>query len=236
MRRNKASLFFTGAGHIKIFNREQHVSCAIHIWALNQTDYEIISPLLFALPFFKSVCTELQHFTYSWFAFKNANAVKRYEELRFENKGTKGAKNMQQNTRIAYWMKGERYAAYATYYDKFHDINYIDGNLFRRFRQNTKNVKEKDIEDPSGNDDESLMVDTRFKVHNFLLSQLSLHRGIWRRGRLDGMFDIPDWTPQQSNILSVAYSKFVIVAPKNYALRYKLKQYYPTAGNNREWW
>lgn len=182
---------------------------------------KIISPLLFALPFQLFA----QNYSISLIPdslLKNANAVKRYEELRFEIKEPGRAKVYSKTAYSILNEEGERYAAYATYYDKFHDINYIDGNLFDASGKTLKNVKKKDIEDLSGNDDESLMVDTRFKVHNFYYRSYPYTVEYEEEDDLDGMFDIPDWTPQQSNILSVAYSKFVIVAPKNYALRYKL--------------
>ena len=89
--------------------------------------------------------------------------------MRFEIKEPGRAKVYSKTAYSILNEEGERYAAYATYYDKFHDINYIDGNLFDASGKTLKNVKKKDIEDLSGNDDESLMVDTRFKVHNFFI-------------------------------------------------------------------
>lgn len=153
---------------------------------------------------------------------KNANVVKRYEEFRFEIKEPGKAKIYRKQAFTILNEEGDRYASFSTYYDKFQDIDHIDGTLYDAGGKELKNVKKKDITDLSGNDDANLMTDTRYKVHSFYYRTYPYTVEYEEEDNLDGMFDIPDWHPQSSSIMSVAYSKYVLVAPKNYTIRYKL--------------
>lgn len=152
---------------------------------------------------------------------KNANVVCRYNELRVEIKEAGKAKIYRKNVNTILNEAGDRYSFFYTAYDKFNDINDIDGTLYDAMGKELKNVKKKDIEDLSGNDDISLMVDTRFKAHSFYYRSYPYTVEYEEEKMLNGVFDLPDWYPQQSNIMSVQYGKFVVVAPKDLDIRYK---------------
>ena len=152
---------------------------------------------------------------------KNANVVCRYKELRVEIKDPGKARIYRKHAYTILNEAGDRYSFFYTHYDKFNDINDIDGSLFDAAGKQLKNVKKKDIEDLSGNDDISLMVDTRYKAHSFYYRNYPYTVEYEESKTIDGVFDLPDWYPQQSNTMSVQYSKLVVVTPKNLDIRFK---------------
>ena len=151
---------------------------------------------------------------------KNANVVKRYDEIRVEIKEAGKAKLYEKHAYTILNEAGDRYAAYYSHYDKFDDINYIEGALYDATGKELKKVKKKDVEDLSGTE-ESLMTDTRYKAHNFYYRSYPYTVEYEEDDDLNGILDLPDWYPQGRNIMSVEYSKFVIVTPKNLDIRYK---------------
>src|SRR4030095_15233108 len=80
---------------------------------------------------------------------KNANVVKRYDEIRIEIKEAGKAKLYEKHAYTILNEAGDRYAAYSSHYDKFDDINYIEGALYDAMGKELKRVKKKDIEDLS---------------------------------------------------------------------------------------
>lgn len=159
---------------------------------------------------------------------KNANVVERYDETKIEIKEAGKAKIYRRYAFTILNEAGDKYATFYTYYDKFRDVNDIDGSLFDVMGKELKNVKKKDIKDLSGSDDESLMSDTRYKEHNFYYRSYPYTVEYEEDADLDGVFDLPDWYPQRGNVVSVEYSKFVVIAPKNLPVRYKA---FNNAGN-----
>ena len=152
---------------------------------------------------------------------KDANAVKRYDEFRIEIKEPGKAKTYERHAYTILNEAGDRYAAYYSAYDRFNDINAISGSLFDAAGKELKNVKKKDIEDISAGDEESLMTDTRYKGHNFYYRSYPYTVEYEEEDEMHGIFDLPDWYPQSNNLMSVQYSKFVVITPKDLEIRYK---------------
>src|SRR5690349_5048300 len=153
---------------------------------------------------------------------KNANVVKRYDETRIEIKEPGKAKIYRRFAFTILNEAGDKYSTFYTYYNKFRDVNDIDGSLFDANGKELKSVKKKDIKDLSGSDDESLMSDTRYKEHNFYYRSYPYSVEYEEDADLNGIFDLPDWYPQLRNVMSVEYSKFVVTTPKNLPIRYKV--------------
>jgi hypothetical protein len=152
---------------------------------------------------------------------KNANVVCRSNELRIEIKEPGKAKIYKKYAYTILNEAGNRYSFFYTHYDKFNDIRDIDGTLYDAIGNKLKNVKNKDIADLSGNDDVSLMVDTRFKAHSFYYRSYPYTVEYEEEKMIDGVFDLPDWYPQQSNLMSVQYSRLTVITPKSLHIRYK---------------
>ena len=98
---------------------------------------------------------------------KNANAVLRLEEQRFEiiNPGKAVYKNHYVITVLN--ENGDYWAGYWEYYDKFQKIESVEGILYDAKGKQLKKIKTKDAEDISGVADCSLIDDNRMKRHNF---------------------------------------------------------------------
>lgn len=152
---------------------------------------------------------------------KNADMVVRVDETILEIKSP-GKASMK--TRRAYTILNEtaaKYAGYVSEYDKFNDINSIDARLYDAFGKELKHVKKKDMQDMSGNDDESLMVDSRYKHHNFYYRTYPYTVEYEEEDDLDGLFHFPSWTPLDAPFISAVSSKYIIIAPSDYQVRYR---------------
>ena len=98
---------------------------------------------------------------------KNANAVKRSEEIVFEITEGNKAKYYR---RVAYTIlneQGDRWAGFSAGYDKLRSIESFDGTLFDASGKKLKSLKKGDIKDESGSDEASLADDHCVKWHSF---------------------------------------------------------------------
>jgi hypothetical protein len=152
---------------------------------------------------------------------KNANVVERYDETRIEIKEAGKAKIYQKHAYTILNEAGDVYANYVSGYDKFNDINYIDGTLYDANGKELKNVRKKDISDESGTGDESLITDIRYKVHNFYYRSYPYTVEYEEEDEMNGVYQLPKWQPQGKNTHSVEYSKFIVTTPKNLPIRYR---------------
>jgi hypothetical protein len=152
---------------------------------------------------------------------KNADMVVRADETILEIKSPGRAV---QRTKHAYTIlneTGAKYAGYVGEYDKFTDLNSVDARLYDAMGKELKHVKKKDMQDMSGNDDESLMVDSRYKVHNFYYRSYPYTVEFEEESDLDGLFFLPSWTPLDAPSIACVTSKYVVIAPKDYVVRYR---------------
>lgn len=152
---------------------------------------------------------------------KNANAVVRYDEEILEIKSAAKASVKKRNVCTILNEDGKRHATFYCAYDKFNSINSMSATLYDGFGKELKHMKKKDMQDVSGDDDMSLMVDTRFKVNNFYYRSYPYTIEYEEDKDLEGLLFFEDWDPVSSSALSVQYSKYVIIAPKDYEVRYK---------------
>jgi hypothetical protein len=152
---------------------------------------------------------------------KNANVVLRYEETVVEIKSPGKATVKERHTYTIMNEAAARYGAYSSSYGKFNSINYINGHLYDAFGKELKSVKKKDMQDVSGDDESNLMVDTRYKVHDFYCRTYPYTVDYEEEDDMDGILDFTDWVPMAAANMSVQFSKYVIIAPKDYEVRYK---------------
>jgi transglutaminase-like putative cysteine protease len=156
---------------------------------------------------------------------KNANAVKREEELKIIIKDIDKAIIQHKYALTVLNENGSRYAVYANTYDKLRSLSDIDGNLYDASGKHLKNVKKKDIADYYDDDQMSLATDNRFKVHRFYYSDYPYTVQYEDEENLDGIFFLDSWVPQRSNTVAVQQSRLIIETPVNYQLRYKQFNY-----------
>ncbi|MEO5591264.1 MAG: DUF3857 domain-containing protein, partial [Chitinophagaceae bacterium] len=152
---------------------------------------------------------------------KNADLVVRADELIMEIKSPGKATLKEKHVYTILNETAARYAGYASRYDKFVSINYINASLYDAMGKEMKHVKKKDMQDVSGNGEESLMSDSRYKEYNFYYRSYPYTVEFEEEDDLDGIQGFANWYPLRYSGRSVQYSKYVIIAPKNYVVRYK---------------
>ncbi|HTQ64969.1 MAG TPA: DUF3857 and transglutaminase domain-containing protein [Puia sp.] len=151
----------------------------------------------------------------------NAHAVKRYGEMIFEIKSPGKAILHQRQVYTILDEDGDDYAKYVSVYNKFTSINSASGTLYDGSGKEIKHIKKKDMEDISAGDEQSLMTDTRYKVYAFYKHSYPYTVDFEEEDDLNAILEISDWFPQGKFNLSVQYSKYVIIAPKDYQVRFK---------------
>ncbi len=152
---------------------------------------------------------------------KDADVVTRYEERIFEIKSPGKAVEHERHVYTILNESADYLGNYKSYYDKFTSIDHINGTLYDANGKELKHAKKGDMEDVSGTGDESLMTDTRYKVNHFYYKTYPYTVDYEEEDDINGILEIADWIPQGINKASVQDTKYVIIAPKDYQLRYK---------------
>ena len=156
---------------------------------------------------------------------KNANAVVRVEEIRFEINSTKETVLKNHYVITILNEKGDDWAEFSEYYDKHREVVSVEGILYDASGKQMKKIKKKDTEDLSGVSGGTLMDDNRIKRHNFYYKvyPYTIEYTIEIINKSTLFF--PMWSPQGGEELSVERSSVSMVAPLNYNIRYKAFKY-----------
>lgn len=156
---------------------------------------------------------------------KNANVVKRMEEVTFSilesNKAVLKRK-------VAYTIlneQGDRWAYFSEGYDKLRSVESIEGTLYDAMGIKIKSLKKSDIKDESGSDDASLAEDNRIKWHSFFYKVYPYTVEYESEVRFKGTMFLPRWIPQERPVMSVQQSLLRVVCPGLNPLRYKVYNY-----------
>jgi len=156
---------------------------------------------------------------------KNAHAVKRMEEIRFEIRSTK---ETELHHKYAYTIlneNGDHHASFVEWYDKLRRIESIEGTLYDAFGKVVKKLKPKDIQDLSAVSNISLMDDNRQKVHNFYHKSYPYTVEYEVKVSYNNTFQFPGWITQESEHLSVEQSSYTLICPQDYVFRYRATNY-----------
>lgn len=152
---------------------------------------------------------------------KNANVVKRQEEIRFEivslNKSNKYKK-------IAITIlneQGDRFAELHEFYNKMQSVKSIEGTLYNSLGEKLKSLKKSDIIDESAIQDFSLFEDSRIKRHNFNCKSYPYTVEYIVETEYSGSLLIPDWRPRPYQFYAVQNSSIQITTPQNMPVRFK---------------
>jgi Domain of Unknown Function with PDB structure (DUF3857)/Transglutaminase-like superfamily len=151
----------------------------------------------------------------------NANVVKRYEEMILEIKSPGKFISHERHVYTILNESGDQYADYRSFYDKFTTIDYVSAVLYNEKGKELKHVKKKDMQDFGYMDGYTLMQDERFIKNDFYWRSYPYTVGYEEDDTEDGVLNFSNWSPSQSIRMSVQYSKYVIIAPKDYEVRYK---------------
>ncbi|MEJ0105671.1 MAG: DUF3857 domain-containing protein [Bacteroidota bacterium] len=152
---------------------------------------------------------------------KNADAVLRMEDVKFEIVSTKEAIERQHYVITILNENGDKWAEFSEYYDKLREISSVEGYLYDAAGKQLKKMKYKDLQDMSGVDDNNLIDDNRIKRHNFYYKvyPYTIEYDIELRYRNTLFF--PMWSPQSGEKISVEQSQMSVICPIDYKFRYK---------------
>ena len=156
---------------------------------------------------------------------KNACVVKRAETIHFEIINTGEAVLKKKYALTILNENGDRHAGFAEYYDKLHDVRNIEGRLFDAEGRELKKLKNKQVLDLTGSDDNNLADDNRRKVHHFYYKVYPYTVEYEVEIKYNGTLFFPLWLPREDESYSVEQGIFSIVAPADYEVRYKSYNY-----------
>lgn len=156
---------------------------------------------------------------------KNANAVLRLEEMRFEIVSTKQTVLKNHYVITVLNENGDDWAEFSEYYDKFREIESVEGVLYDGSGKQLKRIKKKDLEDLSGSSGSNLADDNRIKRHNFYYKVYPYTVEYTVEITNKGTLFFPQWSPQGTEKLSVESSVMSVVCPSDYQFRYKAFKY-----------
>jgi Domain of Unknown Function with PDB structure (DUF3857)/Transglutaminase-like superfamily len=152
---------------------------------------------------------------------KGANVVKRSEEYILTVKSPSRYSLYEKHAYTVLNAKANGYATYVTYYGKLSSINYVSGKLFNMMGKEVKHSKKSDWKDNSAYDGFSLLSDSRYKINEFYSAEYPYTVEYEEEDDHDGTLHFPRWMPQSSPGMSVQISKFTVIAPADYTVRYK---------------
>ena len=152
---------------------------------------------------------------------KDARAVMRDEEYILEIKSPAKAIVRELHAYTIMNETADNIGGFTSSYDKFTSINSITGVLYDANGKELKRVKKKDMEDKSYVSEGSLIGDGRYKEHNFYCRNYPYTVEYQEEDEVDGILDFPAWTPLYSSGISTQHSKYVIIAPRDYVVRYR---------------
>ena len=152
---------------------------------------------------------------------KNANAVVRLMDINFEVRSKKEAVGRKHFVITILNENGDRWSAFHDYYDKFREINSVEGFLYDANGKLLKKVKTKELQDLSAVSDISLMDDNRIKLHNFYYKIYPYTIEYDETFTFKTTYFFPTWYPQLGEKVSIEKSSYTFICPLDYQFRYK---------------
>lgn len=156
---------------------------------------------------------------------KNANAVMRVDEQRFEV--IHPGKAIEKNRYVVTILneKGDKWSVFSDYYDKHRKINNIEGFLYDAEGRQIGKMKTRDAQDVSGVDEISLMDDNRVKHFSFMHRVYPYTVEFSSEIEITSTLFFPMWAAQPGELISVERSSMEITTPLDYQYRYKVFNY-----------
>jgi len=153
---------------------------------------------------------------------KGARAVLREQEVILEIKSPGKATEKERRVLTILNPEADGFAGYVSQYDKFDDISSIGGVLYDSLGKTIKKVKRKDMEDKGYEDGYSLATDARYLEHNFYCQNYPYTVDYQEEDAIDGIRGFGGWMPLIASEVSTQHSKYTVIAPRNYKLRWEL--------------
>jgi len=152
---------------------------------------------------------------------KGARVVIRLKEMTYEIKSPGKATEHERAVYTIMNETGSSFGGYVTSYDKFTSLGNVSGTLYDANGKEVKHIKKKDMADHSGSDDETLMTDERYKEYDFGYGIYPYTVDFEEDDDIDGILELHDWLPQPASGIAVQESRYVVITPADYVLRYR---------------
>ncbi|MDO6431291.1 DUF3857 domain-containing protein [Flavitalea sp. BT771] len=152
---------------------------------------------------------------------KDARAVVREDEYILEIRSASKAIAREHHVYTILNENGDNLGGFTSWYDKFQSINSVSMTLYDGMGKELKHVKKKDMEDRSYVTEGTLMNDARYKEYNFYYKVYPYTVACDEEDEFNGILYFQSWRPLLNSGISTQHSKYVIIAPKEYEVRYK---------------
>lgn len=152
---------------------------------------------------------------------KGSRVVVREDEMILEIKSPSKAVTKERHVYTILGESGDSWGGFSTPYDKFTAINSVSIRLYDAMGKELKHVKKKDMDDRSYTVEGTMMNDARYKQYDFNYRSYPYTVEYEEEGEKSGILYFDNWQPLQAPGVSSQHSKYVIIAPKDYEVRYK---------------
>lgn len=152
----------------------------------------------------------------------NASVVVRLEEMTVEIKSPGHAVCHEHHVYSILNESADYYSTYRSFYDKFTAINYVNATLYDADGKELKHFKKKDMQDVAAQSGETLTSDERYKTGSFYCHQYPYTVDFEEEDEIEGILRLSGWYLPTSEKCALECSRYSIVAPKEYKVRYKL--------------
>jgi len=152
---------------------------------------------------------------------KEARAVVREDEMILEIRSPSKATLKEHHVYTILNEAADNWGGFITHYDRFNSINSVSISLFDAMGKELKHVKKKDMEDKSYVSEGTLMDDARYKEYNFYYKVYPYTVSYDEEDDYSGILAFHAWQPLHASGISTQHTKYVIIAPKEYDVRYK---------------
>ncbi len=181
---------------------------------------------LFYLLLLTPVCLHAQNYSTALIPDslrKDARVVIRENELVLEIKAPGRAVEREHEVYTILNPNGDNIAGYTSFYDKQTSISDVAGILYDSLGKVLRKAKRKDMQDRSYDDGFSLATDARYLEYNFYYQVYPYTVEYQEEDNHDGVLDFTDWLPLMNSGISTQHSKYTIIAPKDYNVRFLLR-------------
>ncbi|MDI3319559.1 DUF3857 domain-containing protein [Pinibacter soli] len=156
---------------------------------------------------------------------KDANVIKRLEEIKFEVVNVNKAHIYKKVAFTVLNENGNEWATIAESYDQLSSQPGISATLYDAMGVKIKSLKRSDISDVSTTDGFSLMQDMRLKRYDFYCRTYPYTVEYEVEQDFYYTMGFPDWIPVEKEMMSVQSSSFSVVLPADLHFRYKAFNY-----------
>jgi hypothetical protein len=182
--------------------------------------------LFYSLLLIAPVCVRAQNYSSALIPDslrKDTRAVVREMERTLEIKSPGKAVLKEKEVYTILNSNGDHLGGYTSFYDKMTSISDVSGVLYDSLGKVVRKAKRRDMQDRSYDDGFSLATDARYLEHNFYYQVYPYTVDYQEEDDFDGVLDFADWLPLVNSGISTQHSKYTIIAPKDYNVRYLLR-------------